>query len=95
MTEHSCDVCFLFDPKGPDDPAWLARVRAEATSAPVLIEPILNTRGRWATDYDCCRICGSATRRHTSRGRCTRCQRYQGKYGVERPAHLLRKDRAS
>lgn len=28
--EHGCSIDWMLDPTGPDDPAWRARVRAEA-----------------------------------------------------------------
>jgi hypothetical protein len=32
-----CAIEWLLDPAGPDDPAWIARVRAEIDNAPSLV----------------------------------------------------------
>lgn len=36
-TGPSCEIDWLLDPNGPDDPAWLDRVKAEWDAAPLVI----------------------------------------------------------
>ncbi|MGE3267122.1 MAG: hypothetical protein AB7P40_00130 [Chloroflexota bacterium] len=43
------------------------------------------TGGRWARDYDACRICGDTERPHKGQGRCARCERHHRAYHCEYP----------
>ena len=37
------------------------------------LERMYGRTDRWSRDYDCCVECGTSTKKHTSRGRCTTC----------------------
>lgn len=41
--------------------------------------------GRWARDWDACRLCGTTEEKHAGKGRCSRCNMHFRKYGVEWP----------
>lgn len=42
---------------------------------------------RWSRNYDACRICGTTSVRHNSKGRCVTCQNYWQRNGRERPVN--------
>ncbi len=41
--------------------------------------------GRWARDWDACRLCGTTEGKHVGKGRCGRCAKHFEKHGVEWP----------
>lgn len=93
-TTPTCTIDWLLDPDGPNDPAWMARVAADARTAPSLVggrwkrasrKPV---GGAWSIRYQGCINCGTTETRHIGNGRCSRCHGYWHRRGVERPIGL-------
>lgn len=62
-----------------------AGVAVDATPKPAQRVAGSRTGGRWARDWDACRICGTTEKKHEANGRCSRCGRHQRMYGTEYP----------
>jgi len=45
--DPDCGLEWLLDPAGPDDPDWIARIRAELAAAPSLVGRNAYTHPRW------------------------------------------------